>query len=55
MRNMQFTRHSTGASLGNLVDILPGALHTEALWRGQGVFGAAPIGTLDKKKKCFKT
>ena len=41
---------SMGVSFGNLVDGLPGALHTEALWGGQGVFGPAPIDTLAKKK-----
>ena len=46
---IEFTRNSTGLSLGNLVDGLPGALHTEALWGGQGVFGPAAIHTLDKK------
>ena len=46
---MEFTQHATGLSLGNLVDGLPGALHTEALWGGQGVFGPAAIGTLAKK------
>ena len=48
----KFTQHSSGPWLGNLVDGLPGALHnTEALWGGQGVFGPAPIGTLDKNKR----
>ena len=48
---MEFTQNSTGLSLGNLVDGLPGALHnTEALWGGQGVFGPAPIDTLAKKQ-----
>ena len=50
MKIIEFTEHSTGLSLGNLVDGLPGALHTEALWGGQGVFGPATIDTLDKKK-----
>ena len=40
-----------GLSLGNQVDGLPGALHTEALWGGQGVFGPAPIHALHKKEK----
>ena len=54
--NIEFTRHSTGSSFENHVDGLPGALHTEAVWGGQGVFGPAPIDTLDKKKdrKCLK-
>ena len=48
---MEFTRHSTGLSLGNLNDGLPGALHAEALWAGQGgVFGPAPIDDIDTKK-----
>ena len=48
---MEFNKKSTGLSLGNLVDGLPGALHnTEALWGGQGVFGPVPIDTLAKKK-----
>ena len=49
-RNMEVTQHSTGLSFGNQVDGLPGALHTEALWGGQGVFGPAPIYALDKKR-----
>ena len=49
LKIMEFTRHSTGLWLGNLVDGLPGALHSEALRGAQGVFGPAPIGTLDKK------
>ena len=56
-KKIQFARHSTGLSLGNLVDGLPGALHnTEAVWRGQGAFGPAAIDTLDKTKdrKCLK-
>ena len=44
-----YTPHSTGLSLGNQVDGLPGASHTEALWGGQGLFGPAPIGDMDKK------
>ena len=47
---IEFTRNSTGLSLGNLVDGLPGALNTEALWGGQGVFWLAPIGAWAKKK-----
>ena len=47
---MEFNKKSTGLSLINLVDGLPGALHTEALWGGQGVFGPAAIHTLDPKK-----
>ena len=48
---MEFTQNSTGLSLGNLVDGLPGALHNaEALWGGQGVLGLAPIDILAKKK-----
>ena len=39
----------TSLSLGHLVDSLPGALHTEALWGGQGVFGPASIGAPAKK------
>ena len=51
LKIMEFTRHSTGLSLGNLVDVLPGASHNkEGLWGGKGVFGPAPIGTLDKTK-----
>ena len=51
LESMEFTQNSTGLSLGNLVDGLPGALHnTEALWGGQGVFRPAAIGTLAKKK-----
>ena len=42
---MELTQHSTGGSLGNLVDGLPGALHTEAFWKRQGVFQPAPIIT----------
>ena len=48
---IEFTQHSTGLSLGNLVDGLPGALHTEALWGGQGVLGPAAIHTLGKQNK----
>ena len=47
---MQFNQHSTGLSLRILVDGLPGALHTEALWVGQGVFLPAAIDTLAKKR-----
>ena len=46
---IEFTRNSTGLSLGNLVDGLPGALHSEALWGAQGGFGPAPIGNMAKK------
>ena len=47
---------STVLSFRNLIDGLPGALHTEALWGGQGAFGPWAIGTLDEKKdrKCLK-
>ena len=49
--NIEFTQHSTGLSLGNLVDGLLGASHnTEALWGSQGVFGPAAIDTMDKKQ-----
>ena len=47
---MEFNENSTGFSLGNHVDGLPGALHTEALWVGQGVFLPAAIDTLAKKR-----
>ena len=48
--NVGFMDISMGVSFGNLVDGLPGALHTEALWGGQGVFGPAPIDILAKRK-----
>ena len=47
---MKFNQHSTGLSFGNLVEGFPGALNTEALWGGQGVFEPAPLGILDKEK-----
>ena len=40
----------TGPSLGNQVDGLPSARHTEAVWGPHGVFGPAAIGTLDPRK-----
>ena len=46
-KTMELTRNSKGLSVGNLVDGLTGALHTEALWGGQGVFGPA-IGKIEK-------
>jgi hypothetical protein len=33
----------------NLVDGLPSARHTEAVWGPHGVFGPAAIGTFDQK------
>ena len=38
---IEFTQHSTGLSLGNLVDGLPGALqrNTEALWWAKQCLG----------------
>ena len=50
------TQHSTGLSLGNQVDGLPSARHTEAFWGGQAVFGPAAIHALDKHKdrKCVQ-
>ena len=39
----------TGPSLGNQVDGLPSARHTEAVWGPHGVFGPAPIH--DKTQK----
>ena len=42
LKIIEFTQHSAGLSLGNLVDGLPGALHTEAFWGDRGVFGPAP-------------
>ena len=47
----EFTQHSTGLSLGNQVDGSPVALHTEAVWGGQGALGPAAIDTLDNKQK----
>ena len=41
------TQHSTGLSLGNQVDSLPSAQHTEAVWGDQGAFRPAPIDRLD--------
>ena len=49
--NMVLSQHSTGLSFGILVDGFPDALHTEAVWGGQGAFGPVAIGTLDKKKE----
>ena len=43
LKIMEFTQHSTGLSFGNLVDGLPGALHTEA-------GGWAPTGRQTAKK-----
>ena len=40
---------STSISDVNLVDGLPSARHTEAVWGAHGVFGPAPIGNFDKK------
>ena len=40
---------STSISDVNLVDGLPSARHTEAVWGAHGVFGPAPICTLDQK------
>ena len=42
--------YSTGLSLGNQVDGLPGALHTGAVWGVQGAFRPAPIYELDPRK-----
>ena len=42
-RNLEFSEHPTGPSLGNLVDGLSGALHTEPVWAPHGSFGPAPI------------
>ena len=39
----------TGPSLGNQVDGLLSARHTEAVWGPCGVFGPAPIGAKDCK------
>ena len=39
-----------GSSLGNQVDGLPSARHTEALWGPHGVFGPAPIHAHDHVK-----
>ena len=41
--------YSTSLSDVNLVDGLPSAWHTEAVWGAHGVFGPAPIYTLDQK------
>ena len=41
--------NSTSLSDVNLVDGLPSARHTEAVGGPHGVFGPAPIGTLDQK------
>ena len=38
----------------NLVDGLPSARHTEAVWGPHGVFGPAAIGTLHKKMYEFE-
>ena len=47
---LEFPEHSTGLSLGNQVDGLPGALHnTEAVRAAHGSFGLAPIDKLDQK------
>ena len=46
----EFTKHSTGLSLGTQVDGLPGAFHTEVLWAPHGVYGPAPIEYLEEKK-----
>ena len=40
---------STSLSDVNLVDGLPSARHTEAVWGAHGVFGPATIYTLDQK------
>ena len=40
---------STSISDVNLVDGLPSARHAEAVWGAHGVFGPAPICTLDQK------
>ena len=40
----------TGPSLGNQVDGLPSARHTEAVWGPHGVFGPAPIHAPDPLK-----
>ena len=48
--NIEFAKTSTGLSLGNQVDGLPGALHTEALGGPHGVFGPAPIYTLEPQE-----
>ena len=52
LKIMEFTQHSTGLLLGNLVDGLPGALHTKAVWGVQGIFGPAPID--GNKHKMFE-
>ena len=43
------SRSSTSLSDVNLVDGLPSAWHTEAVWGAHGVFGPAPIYALDQK------
>ena len=48
--NLEFTSSSTGLSLGNQVDGLPGALHTEALGTPHGGYVPAADDTLDKTK-----
>ena len=44
-----FSPDSTSLSDVNLVDGLPSARHTEAVWGAHGVFGPATICTLDQK------
>ena len=47
---MEFIQHSTNLLLGNQVDGLPGASHTEVVWAPHGSFGPAPIDALEQKK-----
>ena len=52
---VKFTQHSTGPSLGNLVDSLPGALHTKALGAPMGGSASGYRGAdQEKDRKCLK-
>ena len=49
-RKMKCFPHSTSHPGGDQVDGLPPGRHTEASGGPHGVFGPAPIGTLDPRK-----
>ena len=48
-KSMGLYPDSTSLPDVNLVDGLPSARHTEAVWGPHGVFGPAAIGTFDQK------
>ena len=58
-KSMGLSPDSTSLPDVNLVDGLPSARHTEAVWGAHGVFGPAPICNFDQKmyeieQNCYK-